>query len=126
MNGRALVHGISLGELAASDMVDVIHYFFEDDMNFTSGEQAEARSKSREKIYSTMYGRPYKYAIKDTKSQQNQFIDPDTIPFDDGPDLSGIKPFDPVKEPTKSYIPATDFNPESANPFGGTLDAPMK
>ena len=119
--------GIRLGELQASDMVDVLHYLFEEDMNFSSQEQAEARSKTRENLYSSMYNMTYKYAFKSKQNNTNQFIDPDTIPTEDGPGLDDIKPFNPKEQqPTKAYVPPTDFNPDSANPFMGTLDAPMK
>lgn len=118
--------GISLGELPASDMLDVIHYMFEEDMNVSSAEQAEAKSKTRENLYSSLYNTTYKYAYKSDNSKSNSFVDPDTIPVEDGPDLADIKPFDPKKEPTKSFVPATDFDPDAVNPFGGTLDAPMK
>jgi hypothetical protein len=118
--------GISLGELSASDMVDVLHYLFEEDMNYVSAEQAEAKSKTRENLYSTMYNMTYKYAYKSNNTNKNEFIDPDTIPTEDGPTLDDIKPFNPKEQPTKAYVPPTDFNPGAANPFMGTLDAPMK
>lgn len=105
-------------------MVDVLHYFFEEDMSFTSQEQAEAQSKTRENLYSTMYGMTYKYAYK--SKQQNQPVNFDDIPTEDSSDMADIKPFDPKKEPTKAYIPPTDFDPTSSNPFGNGLDAPMR
>lgn len=120
------MHGIRLGELPAYEMLDIIHYIFEEDMNSSSGEQAEAKSKMRENLYSTMYNITYKYPVKVDNKKQTEFIDPDTIPFDDGPGLDDIKPFNPKEQPTKAYVPPTEFDPTSANPFGGTLDAPMK
>ena len=107
-------------------MVDVIHYFFEEDMNFSSAEQVEGRSNTREQIYSTMYNRPYKYATKSNKKTETQFSDYELEAFDGGPQIADVKPFDPMKPPTKSYTPPTVFDPSVANPFGGTLDAPMK
>lgn len=117
--------GIRLGELPSDDMLDVIHYIFEEDMFAYSAESAEAKSKTRENMYANMYDRTYKYAYKKSEPS-TQFIDPDTIPFEDGPSLDDVKPFDPKKQPTKAYVPPTEFNPDSANPFMGTLDAPMK
>ena len=107
-------------------MVDVIHYFFEEDMNVTTPEQAEARSKTREHLYATMYNTTYKYAYQSKSSSATEFIDPDTVPTEDGPGLDDVKPFNPKEQPTKAYVAPTEFNPDAANPFMGTLDAPMK
>lgn len=108
----------------AADMVDVIHYYFEEDMDVASNEQAEARSKTRVSIYKDMYGREYKYPYKSAKSQAPK--GPEDYETEDGPDMADIKPFDPKQEPTKAYFAPTDFDPDSSNPFGNGLDAPMK
>jgi hypothetical protein len=42
-----------------------------------------------------------------------------------GLDLDDVVPVDPLKGPTKSYVPPTDFNPDSIKPFGDVLDAPL-
>lgn len=107
-------------------MMDVIHYFFEEDMNASTGEQAEARSKTRTQLYQDLYGRPYKYATKGSKSSGTQNMKPEDYETEDGPSMADIKPFDPKKEPTKAYFAPTDFDPDSASPFGNSLDAPMK
>ena len=108
----------------ACDMVDVLHYYFEEDMIATSNEQAEAKSKTRVSIYQTMYGRDYKYVYKGDTSQKVK--SPEDYETEDGPDMADIKPFDPKREPTKAYFAPTDFDPDSSSPFGNGLDAPMR
>lgn len=90
-----------------SDMLDVIHYFYEDDLNFSTIEQAKMLDTRRKHVYREMYNTEYVYASPDEPSQN------DLVPFDSSGE--GIKP----------YIPPTDFNPDSVNPFGAVLDAPI-
>lgn len=103
-------------------MVDVIHYMFESDNRYGSGEEAEGVDKTRETLYSNMYGMTYKYGRK-TSTSPRQFTEDELQP---DPTADDIKPFNPKKEPTKSFIPPTQFNPESDKPFGLDLDAPLK
>ena len=124
VNGKALTQGLQLSAMNASDMVDVLHFYFEEDMNVVSNEQAEAKSKSRVSIYKTLYDREYKYEYKGSSKQTPK--SPEDYETEDGPDMADIKPFDPKKEPTKAYFAPTDFDPESSNPFGNGLDAPMR
>lgn len=85
-------------------MLDVIHYFFDEDMRYGSLEGAQLHSKVREQIFGVLYGTTYQYGIG-----QNRTIGPD------GEEDFAVKP----------YIPPTEFNPSSADPFGGVLDAPI-
>jgi hypothetical protein len=104
-----------------SDMVDVLHYFFEEDSTkITSAEQGEARDAVRTQLYSMFYNREYLYAGAASKRPVEQFYDD---PLDDD---SIPAPFDPVAGPTKKYTPPTSFDPDSSAPFGGVLDAPLK
>jgi hypothetical protein len=109
--------------MPAHDMLDVIHYFFEEDMNHQTSEQAEAKSKTRTKLYMELYGVTYKFAQQTTN---NMSINPDDYETEDGPDMSSTHPFDPKNEPTKAYTPTSTFNPESSSPFGNALDSPMR
>lgn len=94
---------VNLLELDSADMVDVIHYFFDEDMRYASYESALMHSKLREQIYGSLYEKHYKYPIKDSAGSSASSAD------------DGVKP----------YVPPTEFNPESSNPFGSTLDAPI-
>jgi len=97
-------------------MVDVLHYFFEEDSRYQSGEEAEAVSNLRSSVYRTMYGTTYKYAYnKGSSSAGRRYVsDNDPTSFDDFPS-NEVKP----------YIPPTEFDPESSMPFGAALDAPL-
>lgn len=130
VNGKALMSGIRLGELEASDMLDVVHFLFEDDMAAASGEQAEARSHVRTTLYRNFYEREYKYKI-DSSSNRSGGSSHSGSTYADGSPINGfdddLEPFDPMQEskPVKPYVPATDFNPDAALPFGKDLDAPL-
>ena len=97
-------------------MVDVLHYYMEEDYRFSSSEEADARSNLRKLMYKNLYQREYKYFIP---SKTNSRATASGIDFDD------LDPVDPTAGPTKSYFPPTDFNPEAPNPFGDVLDAPL-
>jgi hypothetical protein len=90
--------------MEASRMLDVIHYYFDEDMRYGSTEGAQLHSSVREQLFGSMYGYDYLYGlgqnrVRDTKGEEGLEIKP--------------------------YMPATEFNPDSANPFGGVLDVPI-
>ncbi len=97
-------------------MVDVLHYFFEEDSRYQSGEEAEAVSRLRSSVYSTMYGTTYKYAYSgsSTSAGRQYIADGSPTSFNDFPS-NEVKP----------YIPPTEFDPDSSMPFGSALDAPL-
>lgn len=101
-------------------MLDVIHFYFEEDCRYGTAEEAQAVSAIRTSLYETLYKVPYLYKAKgSTNSGSNtgrQYIS------DSEDDL---KPFDPLFAETKPYVAPTEFNPESAMPFGSVLDAPI-
>lgn len=88
-----------------SQMLDVVHYFFEQDSRFSTAEEAEAVSEFRATIYGLLYGTTYKYRRKSAQGGAGGTASSD-----------GVKP----------YIPPTDFDPDMGLPFGGTLDAPFR
>lgn len=99
-------------------MVDVIHYFFEEDMMHAStGEQLEAISDMRTELY-RMYGKTYSYGVSKKSKTSRAYVGED---FDFDNDV----PFDPANQETKPFVPATEFDPDSSMPFGGVLDAPL-
>lgn len=125
MNGKALVYGVKLQEMDAADMLDVVHYFFEEDiLRFANSEHAEAASRVRTSIYENMYDTEYKYEfVSSDKGAQNSgrsYISDDVDdPFDD------LTPMSTKPKKLKPYIPPTEFDPDSYNPFGSTLDSPF-
>jgi hypothetical protein len=120
VNGRALVNGLQLASMEFSDMLDVLHYFLEDDMNYSTAEQAEARDKTRSSIYSDLYHSEYKYASRKSDVSASGGMDFDA-PQASEPEL---KPFEPKKKP-KPYIEPTSVNANAPKPFGDVLDSPL-
>jgi hypothetical protein len=106
--------------MEASDMIDVIHYFFEEDMNMSTGEQAEAKEEVRKSLYLTLYGTTYNYASGVSKGKDAFIEDDDGEQF-----VNDLKPFDPLAPATKPYVSPTRFDPNSTKPFGSVLDAPI-
>lgn len=99
-------------------MLDVLHYFFEEDFAYSTAEQAESRSKLRTELY-LLYGKTYNYTIESSGSDGGRkYVSPEA-----NFDLDLPTEFSPKER--KPYVPATDFNPDSAMPFGSILDAPI-
>ncbi len=97
-------------------MVDVLHYTLEEDMRYSSAEQADAVASTRTQIY-LMYNKTYKYGSKSSDSSR-QYISPGT---------SNDLDLDPMmaQQESKPYIPPTQLNPDSSVPFGTNLDSPL-
>lgn len=89
-------------------MLDVLHFFFEEDHRYHTAEEAKAVEALRVALYNTMYKTKYKYRTNGSSS------------------TSGAQGFSSDNFETKSYIPPTDFDPEASNPFGAALEAPLR
>lgn len=96
-------------------MLDVIHYFYEEDLNFSTPDQAKMVEARRVAIYRHLYEVDYKYKTQGSVTSSN-------AGGDFGDDLT---PFDPSKAPVKPYIPPTEVDADSYSPFGAVLDAPI-
>jgi hypothetical protein len=101
--------------MESSEMLDVFHYLFEDDMRFTTGDEAKAQGSLRKELY-RLYGKEYQYASGSGETYGGRaYVSSDGMDeFDSSP--TGAR---------KPYVAPTNFNPESANPFGSVLDAPL-
>lgn len=112
--------------MEASDMLDVLHFFFEEDLFYSTAEQAEGRDRAREAIYQDFYGEHYKYSASKGSSASGQGISRN-FDFDIEEVEEEITPFDPLqkKQPTKPYIPPTPVNATASQPFGNVLDGPL-
>jgi len=109
--------GLQLSGMDTSDMLDVMHVILEDDITSAqSGEHIDAKDKVRTLFYREFYDKKF---ILSSKSRGNDFADID-LPLDEE-----IQPFDLRKQETKPYFPPTDFDEESAKPFGKVLDEPL-
>lgn len=100
-------------------MLDVIHYFYDESMNFSTVEQGKWADSRRERIFEDLYGTEYRYkSFTEDKKGDNDFGSYD--------EDEAIVAFDPsVNNQTKTYIPPTQMQADSADPFGGILDAPI-
>lgn len=96
--------GLKLAELDLPDMLDVIHYFYEEDFNYSTVEQAQMSDARRIHVFESLYKTKYQYAAPKSDSSSSD-------------DLDGTE--------VKPYVPPTEFNPDSINPFGEVLDAPI-
>lgn len=108
-------------------MLDVIHFFFEEDLNVISAESAEAKTQIRSVIYESLYEKTYKYKINSSGRKYNRAEDnlPDDGFYGEEEEEKEIIPFDPVNNFVKPYTPPTEFNPNSSLPFGRDLDPPI-
>lgn len=118
---------MNLLQLNSIDLLDVLHYYFEVDHHYSTAEEAEARSTLRTGIYRNFYDITYKYQYKTSNKGYNSTSGnyaANGEPIMDG--FVGTDVEDPLQEkkPTKPFVPATEFNPDSPNPFGGALDPP--
>jgi hypothetical protein len=121
------VNGLDLKEMSASDMLDVLHYFFEDDMNYASAEQADAKDRTREIIYQDFYGHVYAYSNTQGRSSDGYSASGRGITrdFNAAAEEEKIEAFDPMKKPPKPFVPVTKVNASSPKPFGSVLDEPL-
>ena len=121
------MNGLDLKEMSASDMLDVLHYFFEDDMNYASAEQADAKDRSREIIYRDLYNHSYAYSNTQARSSDGYSAGGQGIvrDFNAADEEEKIEAFDPMKKPPKPFVPATQVNASSPKPFGSVLDEPL-
>ncbi len=88
-------------------MLDVLHYYFEEDTTYITQEHALYTDSRRKSLYRLFYETEYKYGST-SESTTTKYTS------DEGEEYT-----------SKSYIPPTEFDPESSDPFGGTLDAPL-
>lgn len=133
VNGKALFAGLELREMEVSDMLDVVHYFFEEDMNYITPEQANSHGQVRQTMYRALYGVEYSYFVASRDGGSKSFGDglstADGSRLDEAEDefdTAFDTPFNPKsKPPTKSYFPPTELSGNASKPFGGVLDSPM-
>jgi hypothetical protein len=116
------VNGVNLAGLEASDMLDVIHYFFEEDIRNLAKEQIDHNNYVRDSIYKNLYEGKYKRVFAKTRSSNSYDFD-EELSAEDMPEK--IKPFNPRSEKTKSYMAPTPVFNNSDKPFGNTLEEPL-
>ena len=111
----------------ASNMMDVVHYIFEQDTVVSSEDELKSQSAVRVAIYRDFYKKKYAYEYKPKSSSGRAYVpDSDLEVMSEEEDL---QPFRAREEmPQKSTMgeeTITPFDPTAQNPFNGILDAPM-
>ena len=91
---------LNLAEMEAPDMLDVVHYFLDEDMRYSSPEEMRFHEVVRKTLMVDLYEKKYNYGSAEGANS------------DLGPDV-------------KPYIPPTEVDPDAFNPFGQVLDAPL-
>ena len=108
VNGRGIVSGLRLADMEVSEMLDVIHYFFEEDYRYTSTDQADFKDNFREAIYKNLYEVEYKYRTTKSSNQEEQYKDFDEQPKDSEDyaeeEEEPLEPFSPRKKEVKNFI----------------------
>ncbi len=122
INGKAIVSGIQLAELEASDMLDVIHYFFEEDIRNLAKEQIDHNNSVRDSVYENLYDGKYKRVFTRTSGTKSYDFDEELSAEEI---VQPIKPFNPRAEKTKNYIPPTPVLSNPEKPFGTVLEEPL-
>jgi hypothetical protein len=111
--------------MEASDMLDVLHYFLEEDFRYSSEYEPIYKDNFRKNIYESMYGTSYKYVSSETpKSELNDIesLDGPEEFFEPG---ELIEPFNPRQASVKPYIAPTPILETEELPFGSILDQPL-
>jgi len=106
--------------MKAPDALDVIHVFFEEDLLDESKEAMEAKTRVRKMIYRQLYKKTYKYGVASSDQSYNYSTASDGYL---GEEDDAIE--EPVKFAKKDYIPPTEINPNSSNPFGKSVEPPL-
>lgn len=88
-------------------MLDVLHYYFEEDTTYITQEHALYTDSRRKSLYKIFYETEYKYGSTSESTTK-------TYMSDTGDEYA-----------SKSYVPPTEFNPDSSLPFGDVLDSPL-
>jgi hypothetical protein len=114
-----------LANIEASDMLDVIHYLFEQDVLFVSGEQVAYKDTFRKNLYENLYNSTYKYANK-SELDGSYGMDALDAPLAEAPiEEDKIRVFSPREKTAKPYTPPTEVKADDIKPFGSVLDAPI-
>jgi hypothetical protein len=102
-------------------MLDVVHYLFEQDAIVASESEFDTKNSARDVIYRIVYGREFAYSTKNSKNYSSASENYSSEPFDEDGNYTPSK-----TNYVKPYVPPTNFNPDSENPFGGILrEAPL-
>jgi hypothetical protein len=110
----------------ASDMLDVIHYFFEEDFRYSTNEESIYKDEFRKSFYKKVYKYDYRYVSEsETSDRAYRDFDADAMEEADAPQET-IEPFNPrARKSSKAFIEATPIVGDESTPFGSILDGPI-
>ena len=105
-------------------MLDVIHYYFEQDHRYASFEEASFKDQFRSSIFKNLYESDYVFGMSndDTIDYTNMGSELDA-PLEVNQEV--IEPFNPRAKSVKGFIQPTNLNENSTKPFGSVLDEPL-
>lgn len=107
-------------------MLDVIHFFYEEDSRYTGHDQAFVVDSFRDSIYGRFYGTPYKYKVaEDNSGGSSDFSGLDASLDSEFTPEAPIKPFNPRAAEVKPFFAPTEATGNDENPFGDLLDSPI-
>jgi len=104
-------------------MLDVIHFYFEEDLMADSKEEIENKNRVRSIVYRDFYQETYKYGNSTSGESYNYSTASDGYLGEEKEEEDTIDK--PIKQPTKPYSPPTDFDPNSSKPFGKAVEPPL-
>jgi hypothetical protein len=110
--------------MEACDMLDVLHYFLEEDFRYSGEYEPIYKDNFRKNIYDSLYGSEYKYLSQDEISPDFDDISTLGAPEEPSEPEEIIEPFNPRQASVKPYIEPTPVF-DGMLPFGGILDEPM-
>ena len=107
-------------------MLDVIHYFFEDDYRYASDQEQVYKDEFRKSFYKRMYSYEYKYSSEEN-SNRGSYRDFDVEAPESLTEVEEvIEPFSPrERKASKAFIEATPMVGDGVKPFGSILDGPI-
>jgi hypothetical protein len=110
--------------MEASDMLDVIHYYFEEDHRYASFDEASFKDQFRSSVFKNLYKSEYEFGMSNDSTPD--YTDAGTE-IDDPLEMKQevIEPFNPRAKSVKGFIEPTNLNENSTKPFGSILDEPL-
>jgi hypothetical protein len=125
INGKCLMRGVNLRSLEVGDMLDVIHYLYEEDLIPLFEEHQKIKSQVRVQMWQSLYDSEYKHPYDEGAASSSaagvNYGGPTTYkPGEMPPDESLLPDDDPTGKPLKPFVPATD-----PTDFMNILDAPL-
>ena len=116
---------MQLANMEVSDMLDAVHFLFEEDVRFVSQEQNAFMDTFRTNIYRELYKTEYKYATKQDANSGLDSLDGPIDSVDEPIQGEKLKVFSPREKTAKPYIQPTAVAADDVKPFGSVLDAPI-